>query len=155
MSFNYACEKRKFDREWEQLHKEYAAAGMSEADIAKMKAFDWGWFCSRRVYADHVQPMPDESISGEDGGSTLFRKFAALSAAFQPERHADRYAWVEAIEDERLYQRLCSLSRTDLELITLIAMEGYRQSDVARMWGCSRSAITQRVNKIKKILRQA
>ena len=58
MSFNYAREKRMFDREWEQLHKEYAAAGMSEAAIAQMKAFDWGWFCSRRVYSDHTQALP-------------------------------------------------------------------------------------------------
>lgn len=44
MGFNYAREKRKFDKEWEQLHQEYAAAGMSEAAIAQMKAFDWGCF---------------------------------------------------------------------------------------------------------------
>ena len=154
MSFNYAREKRIFDQEWEQLHREYAAAGMSEAAIAQMKAFDWGWFCSRRVYADHVQALPEESSYDEDGRSTLFRKFAALSMAFEQGQASSRYAWIETIEDERLYRQLHTLSTADLELITLIAMEGYRQSEVARMWGCSRSAITQRVNKIKKLLRR-
>lgn len=100
MGFNYAREKRKFDKEWEQLHQEYAAAGMSEAAIAQMKAFDWGWFCSRRVYADHVQALPEESSYNEDGRSTLFRKFAALSVAFEQGQASGRYAWVETIEFE-------------------------------------------------------
>lgn len=152
MSFHYAREKRKFDSEWEQLHKEYAAAGMSEAAISQMKAFDWGWFCSRRVYSDHTQPYPEESLYDEEGRSTLFRKFTALSVACEQGQASDRYAWVETIEDERLYRQLRSLSTADLELITLIAMEGYRQSDVARMWGCSRNAIHKRIQKIKKIL---
>lgn len=94
MSFNYAREKRMFDREWEQLHKEYVAAGMSEAAIAQMKAFDWGWFCSRRVYSDHTQSLPEESPYDEEGRSTLFRKFAALSVAFEQGQASDRYAWV-------------------------------------------------------------
>ncbi|MGL0834068.1 RNA polymerase subunit sigma-70 [Faecalibacterium duncaniae] len=153
MSFNYAREKRMFDREWEQLHKEYVAAGMSEAAIAQMKAFDWGWFCSRRVYSDHTQSLPEESPYDEEGRSTLFRKFAALSVAFEQGQASDRYAWVETIEDEELYRQLRTLSAADLELITLIAMEGYRQSDVARMWGCSQVAVHKRMKKIKKILR--
>ena len=155
MSFHYAREKRKFDKEWEQLHKEYAAAGMDENAIAQMKTFDWGWFCSRRVYANHTQELPEESSFDEDKYSTLFRKFAALSVAFEQHQPSGRYAWVESIEDERLYQQLSALSKKDLELVTLIAMDGYRQSEVARMWGCSRSAITQRVKVIKKALRRA
>ena len=76
MSFNYAREKRMFDREWEQLHKEYAAAGMSEAAIAQMKAFDWGWFCSRRVYSDHIQALPEESPMTTKKGA--LRSFGSL-----------------------------------------------------------------------------
>lgn len=153
MSFHYAREKCKFDKEWEQLHREYVAAGMDENAIAKMKAFDWGWFCSRRVYANHTQELPEESSFDEDKHSTLFRKFAALSVAFEQHQPSGRYAWVESIEDEKLYQQLSSLSKKDLELVTLIAMDGYRQSEVARMWGCSRNAIYKRIQKIKRILR--
>lgn len=82
---------------------------MREAAIAQMKAFDWGWFCSRRVYAEHVQALPEEDSYDEDGRSTLFRKFAALSVAFEQEQSSERYAWVETIEDEGLYRQLRSL----------------------------------------------
>lgn len=50
MGFNYGREKRKFDKEWERLEAEYAAAGMDEAAIMAMKLYDWKWFCSERVY---------------------------------------------------------------------------------------------------------
>lgn len=42
MAFNYAYEKKKFEKEWKQLQKEYAAAGMSFEDIEAMRQFDLG-----------------------------------------------------------------------------------------------------------------
>jgi len=48
--------------------------------------------------------------------------------------------------------RLKKLSKKDLELLTLLFVDGYRQIDVARLWHCSRSAVAQRFKKIKKFL---
>ena len=154
MGFNYALEKLKFDKEWEKLHDEYSAAGMSEAAIAQMKAFDWGWFCSRRLYSLHNQPLPEEYCFDEDRASTLFRRFAALSVAFEDDLGTSRYGWLESIEDPRLYQRLKALSDKHLELITLIAIDGYSQAEVARMWGCCRNVIYKKVQRIKKFLQR-
>ena len=47
------------------------------------------------------------------------------------------------------------LTTYDLELLTLIVFEGYKKSEVAEKLGCSRSAITQRMKKIKKNLENA
>ena len=44
MGFNYGLEKKKFDREWDRLRKEYHAAGMDEASIEAMYEFDWQGF---------------------------------------------------------------------------------------------------------------
>ncbi len=151
MGFNYGREKRKFDKEWEQLQKEYAAAGMEEADIARMKEFDWEWFCSRRTYENHNQTLPDEEDI-EAGKTLLFQKFPELSADFGQQEFTDRYAWLQEIEDGKLYQRLCRLREKDLELLTLMVTDGYRQADIARLWGCTRSSVTKRLNKIKKVL---
>lgn len=153
MSFNYAREKRKFDKEWEQLQREYAAAGMDEESIAQMKEFDWRWFCSRRSYDNHNQPLPEEKDFAEGGNTVLFRKFPGLSVDFDTQKFPERYAWLQEIGDEKIYQRLGNLGKKDLELVTLIAIDGYTQTEIAKMWECSRSAITQRMNKIKKILK--
>lgn len=96
MSFNYAKEKRKFDEEWTRLQEQYAKAGMNAEAIAQMKAFDWGWFCSRRVYDWHTQSFPEEAIRDEDVQSNLFRKFAALSVVFDTDMPTGRYGWVFA-----------------------------------------------------------
>lgn len=151
MGFNYGREKRRFDKEWEQLQKEYAAAGMEEADITLMKEFDWEWFCSRRTYENHNQALPDEEDI-EAGRTLLFQKFPELSADFEQQEFTDRYAWLQEIEDEKLYQRLCRLGEKDLELLTLMVVEGYTQAEVAKLWRYSRSAITQKVKKIQKYL---
>lgn len=151
MGFNYGREKRRFNKEWEQLQKEYAAAGMKEADITRMKEFDWEWFCSRRTYENHNQTLPDEEDI-EEGKTVLFRKFPELSADFEQRKFSDRYAWLQEIEDKKLYQRLCQLEEKDLELLTLMVIDGYRQADIARLWGCMRSTVTKRLNKIKKVL---
>lgn len=51
------------------------------------------------------------------------------------------------------YDEVCGQSqKKDLELLTLLFVDGYRQIDVARLWHCSRSAVAQRFKKIKKFL---
>ena len=152
MGFYYFEEKRKFEREWELLEAEYLAAGMEESKISLMRAFDWRWFCSRRVYENHIQSFPDELINDELPHSTLFQKFSVLSVMFGLEDLSGRYGWMETIEDKKLYQRLCSLDPFDLELLTMVVIEEYSQSEAARILGCSRNAIHKRMKKIKKIL---
>lgn len=151
MGFNYGREKRRFDKEWEQLQKEYAAAGMEEADIAQMKEFDWEWFRSRRTYENHNQTLPDEEDI-EEGKTVLFHKFLAMSADFEHQEFSDRYAWLQEIEDMKLYQCLCRLGEKNLELLTLMVVDGYRQVDIARLWGCTQNSVTKRLNRIKKVL---
>ena len=151
MGFYYASEKRKFDKEWEQLSKDYAEAGMSESAIAEMRAFDWKWFCSRRVYALHNQRLPETDCADGDGSSALFRRYSSLSV--RPDTATTgRYGWMDDIGDERLLKRLHKLKEADIELLTLIWFDGYTQTDVARMWSYSKSAISSRLKRIKKHL---
>ena len=153
MGFYYASEKRKFDREWARLTKEYAEAGMSESAIAEMRAFDWKWFCSRRVYALHNQRLPETECTDGDGSSALFRRYSNLSV--QPDTATTgRYGWIDDIGDERLLERLHKLKKADIELLTLIWFDGYTQTDVARMWGYSKSAISSRMKRITERLKK-
>ena len=86
--------------------------------------------------------------------SCLFQKFESLSFRWDAgDIDHTRYGWLSAVEDERLFHRLCKLSPEDLELLTLLFVDGYRQTDVAHLWNCSRSAVTQKLKKIKKYLK--
>lgn len=153
MGFNYGREKRAFDKEWKRLEAEYLAAGMTAEAVQAMRAFDWQWFCSERTYHNHVQTLPTGDI--EKDGDTFFKQ-AHLEAMTTQWDAGDvdhtRFGWLSALEDEKLYRKLCALSDKDLELLTLLYVNGYQQAEVARKMNCSRNSVHKRLKKIKKIL---
>lgn len=155
MGFNYAKEKRAFLKEWACLRSEYEAAGMSEKAIKELYAFDWEWFCNRRSFANHSQELPLERIDDEDeqNRSALMIKFDSMRTTFDESTFAGRFAWVDTIEDATLTDKLKQLSSEDLDLLTLIVMDGYRQPQIAVIMGCSQSNISQKVSRIKKYLK--
>lgn len=155
MGFNYAKEKAQFELEWKKLQKEYAAVGMVPENIESMRIYDWDMFLSRRNYENHTQPLPDTYFSGEneDGRSPLFRKFASLTTVFDEEDFPGRYAWIDSIDGADLSLKLKALSTKDLELLTFLVIEGHDQCELAKMWGCSQAAISQRFKKIKNFLK--
>lgn len=155
MAFNYAKEKRDFDREWEQLRAEYEAAGMSAQDISTLYDFDLQWFCSRRRFTNHTQSLPAEVIEGEDSReqSSLLRKFAAFSVSLNESAMGGRYGWMEEIDNPRLLDKLRKLSHEDLELLTLLSIDGYTQTEIALSKGCSQNAISKKYLRIKKVLK--
>ena len=156
MGFNYAKEKRQFDLEWNRLQKEYSDAGMSPSSIDTMRIFDWKMFLSRRTYENHTQALPDTYLNGEVEGqrSALFKKFSSLSAAFDEEDFSDRYAWIGSIGDTALSKKLEMLPGKDLELLTLYAIAGYTQAEIALLMGRDQSVISRKLNRIKNFLKK-
>ena len=76
MGFYYATERKRFEREWDKLRKEYEAAGMLQETIQLLYEFDLEVFRSQRTYVNHTQAMPSEYINSDEmEHSTLFRKF--------------------------------------------------------------------------------
>jgi DNA-directed RNA polymerase specialized sigma24 family protein len=159
MGFNYGREFKNFNAKWEVLQKEYEAAGMSAADIDEMRKFDWEDLKSERRFRTHNQPLEGFSFSdgdtaGEDQSPLLERHPEEFSVR-QPEiREWGRYDWVEDIDTPELAHRVKSLSAADLELLTMMVTDGLSRADLSRKLGVSRAAITKRVNRIKKILKE-
>ena len=151
MYFNYSAEKQKLVGTWERLAKEYAAAGMSEEAIAQMKEYDMQWMRSRRRYAVHNIPLLDSPGPGEDDAPIHF----LFNLPAKPElfHSSERLGWLDEIEDEQLYKRLRKLKRKDLEVLTLVVLEGYTQADVAKMTHVAPSTICVRMKRIKAFLR--
>lgn len=153
MGFYYATERKRFEREWAKLRREYEAAGMSTEAIQTLYEFDLEFFRSQRTYENHTQVMPSEYIKDDNSGhSTLFRKFAFSTVTFDEADFSGRYAWVDTIENQRLSCALKQLSDEDLELLTFLVLEEHTQRELAQKWGCTQAAISQRYKKIKKLL---
>lgn len=153
MSFNYASEKRKFERLWARLEREYSEAGMDEKDIEEMRRCDWEVFKQERIYRTRVQEMPCESPQEDEDNSTLFKKFEAMSVLPSFEMNG-RLEWVENIGDEALAKRLKSLPEADIELLTMYVFEFLTQTEIAGIYGISQKNISKKLKRIKKILRE-
>lgn len=150
MGFNYAAEKKRFDREWDKLRREYTEAGMETWSIQLMYEFDMELFRSQRTYETHTQPIPDEYDPAQ---YALFRKYVSSISTFDEECFVNRYAWIDTIDDQELAYKLSQLSVEDLELLTLYAIEGFSQSEIAKKMLCSQSVISRKLKRIKNLLK--
>ena len=153
MGFNYAREKNRFEINWKKLQRKYEDAGMSPEAIDAMYKYDWEVFRANRIHNNHTQALPVcLSESTKDDRSTLFQKYPSLTVSFDIDDFSGRYSWIETISDNRLSAKLVSLSSKDLELLTFLIIEEHDQKELARRWGCSQSAISQRLKKLKEFL---
>ena len=151
MGFNYAKERRSFENEWKKLREQYREAGFSEEGINAMRAFDEEAFRSRRRYENHSQELPTEDFGEDDSENrtSLFEKFGSLTVTFDEGDFGSRYAWVDTVSNPDLAAKLKMLKASDLELLTLIVIEGYSQIETARMLGCSQKVISMKMTRIK------
>ena len=124
MAFNYAHEKKKFEKEWKRLRCEYTSAGMSLEDIEAMRQFDLKVFNSNRRYFSHTQPLLSsdcgEDDSGQEDKSVLLERFSeTMSVTDDGVSFHGRYWWIEELDTPELIQAIKMLSDNDKELLTL------------------------------------
>ena len=158
MGFNYAAEKKKFKTLWARLRREYRAAGMSDTAIQKMHDFDWEVFKQERIYRLHTQDLGsgifDEPSAEQEDKSALMKKFLESVSRWDDYTTASRYGWIEEVDDPSIYKQLQALRKADLELLTLIVVDGLSQTEIAAAFGCSPQNIFGRLKKIRKIFQK-
>ena len=158
MGFNYALEKKRFDKEWEKTEKEYIAAGMSEGSIEAMREYDWRLFKKRRINSIHEQPMTasafDDDESDDSHSALLSRFLDVMSTQDDGLACRSRYWWIEEVDNTAIASALQKLSEKDAEAITLIVFEGYSQAEVAEMWRVTQQAVNKRMKRIKKFFQE-
>ena len=137
MAYNYAKEKRKFDAEWKRKASWYRKEGMSEDDIEEMRRFDLEQFNRDRAYESRRRPL--ETACGS-------------CYTLMPERNSGRGGWIEELSDPRLSAKLRELPEADLELLTLLCVDGCSQTQAAHVLGFTQQAVSKRLYKIKKHL---
>lgn len=138
MSYNYAREKRRFDAEWKRKELWYRKEGMSEDDIEEMRRFDLEQFNRDRAYESRRRPL--ETACGS----------CYVQA---PETPSERYSWIDEVSDQQLAERLRKLSKSDIELLTLIVRDGCGVNEIAKLYGVAHSTISRKITRIKKFLK--
>ena len=132
MSYHHGSERKKFENRQRALRRNYQQAGMAEADIQALYQFDLAAFNSERRHREHTQELPENPI-----------------LPINPEE--TRFWWVEEIEAPVLVSWLKSMPQADLELLTLYAVDGVPLTAIAAMRGVSKQAVSQKIDRLKKI----
>ena len=157
MGFNYAAEKKKFETLWARLRREYRAAGMSDAAIQKMHDFDWEVFKQERIYRLHTQDLGtgifDEPSAEQEDKSALMKKFLESVSRWDDYSTASRYGWIEEVDDPSIYKQLQALRKADLELLTLIVVDGLSQRRLQPFWGAPRRTFLAVLKKYEKFFK--
>ena len=152
MTFNYAVEKRNFEKVWAKLEKTYAEAGMEPEAIKAMREFDWEIFKSERNEALHTQEFAISESSDEDTGdceSPLYDKFLEqLSSKYDTYGSHSRYWWLEELTTPCLTIGVPALTVEDKELLTLYIMDGLTIREIARYLNLQKSTISERLQRI-------
>ena len=152
MTFNYAVEKRKFEKVWEKLAKSYAEAGMEPEAIKAMYEFDWEIFKSERNEALHTQEfaMPESSDEEmDDCESPLYDKFLEqLSSKYDTYGSHSRYWWLEELTTPCLTIGVPALTVEDKELLTLYIVDGLTIREIARYLNLQKSTISEKLQRV-------
>ena len=134
MAYNYAREKRKFDAEWKQKALWYRKEGMSEEDIEAMHRFDLAQFNRDRAYESRRRPLE-----------------TACGSCYVQEP-IERYSWIDEVSDQQLAERLRKLSKSDIELLTLLIYDGLSQTEAADILDRKQYDISRQFARILKSL---
>lgn len=152
MTFNYAVEKRKFEKVWAKLEKTYAEAGMEPEAIKAMREFDWEILKSERNEALHTQEFAIPESTDEDTGdceSPLYDKFLEqLSSEYDTYGSHSRYWWLEELTTPCLTIGVPALTLEDKELLTLYIVDGLTIREIARYLNLQKSTISERLQRI-------
>ena len=157
MSWNNGYETKKFEARQKKQAEEYRALGMTEEQIKAMYEFDLEQFKSERRYRMHTQPLQveefEENDADESDNTLLNEFFDELTCTIETSGDKSRYWWVEEIDNPNLVRAIKGLSAEQIELLTLVAIDGYGQTEIAELLNVSQSAISQRLATIKKNLK--
>lgn len=157
MKFNYGLEKKKFEKEWENLREEYTKAGMSEEAIQEMYEYDLKNFRRRRIISIHEQSFDglldsNEEEVLEDRNPLMTKYFDNLSVNDEYSFDDGRFSWIEKINNHSLYEKLCSLSDEDKELLTMLVVDELSKRNIAFIRNISEQAVGQKLKRLKKYL---
>ena len=152
MNYNSGNARRNFYAKWDKLREEYRAAGMKEDAIQKMYEYDLAVFNDDRAHHRYDVEIPSADDSENRNDYADFVRATTVTDTYHETK--TRFAWVGEVQDERLHTGLEKLSDEDLKLLTLYAVSGFNEYEIAKVFRLSQPAIHKRIAKITLFLKK-
>ena len=156
MSWNNGSLLRAFQRKQEKQAKYYASLGMTEEQIAVMRAMDVEEYNSERNYYRHTQPL-DVNVFYEsdcdESDNALLEKFGdRISVSLEDSNDFSRYWWIEELDTPELAKAIKALPKEEIELLTMLVFDEMTHQEIAKKLGISRQAVSKKISRIGSIL---
>ena len=152
MNYNSGNARHNFYAKWDKLREEYRAAGMKEDAIQKMYEYDLAVFNDDRAHHRYDVEIPSADDSENRNDYPDFVRATTVTDTYHETK--TRFAWVGEVQNERLHTGLEKLSDEDLKLLTLYAVSGFNEYEIAKVFGLSQPAIHKRIAKITLFLKK-
>ena len=121
MTWNNGYKRKQFEQNEEKLAAQYREAGMSEDAIKSMYEFDLELYRKERNFINHTQPLYGNEEIVDENSNFPYENF-----------DSSRHGWIEQVKNELLYEALFRLTFDEKELLTLIYIDGYSESNIAK-----------------------
>lgn len=154
---NYQSMRKKMEKEFNQIRICCLEAGMSDAAIEEIHRMLLDEVNNERKYYTYNQSLDitntSENEKYDESWSPYYEKHLEQFSVYQYEiSEWGRYDWIEDLDTPDIILWAKKLSDTDKELLSYLMVEKLQKQEIAAILGCSPSAISNRLNRIKKQL---
>ena len=140
MQFNNGKERLAFEKEWEEKRKFYSEQGMSESAIDELYEFDLAVHNSDRRFKEHnsyIEEIPELEIPNN---------------SMELDKYGSRHWWVNELNNPRLAYTVSHLSKLDIEILTMYAMERYSENEISKRLNVSQTGVSYRIKIFTELL---
>lgn len=157
MGFNYGYNRNKMEKEFAEIAVICREDGMSEEKIESIHRLLLDILNNDRRYYTHSQAYDGlqfmDGNEADEGCSPLLDKFQEQLSSVQVEIcEWNRMAWIEDIDTPEIVVWLKSLKDDDIFMLTLIVVDGLKQTEVAKILGKHDSAISRKMKRLRNSL---
>lgn len=154
MGFNYGYNRSRMEQEFLQMKQICEAEGMPEDKIEAIHRLLLDEVNSNRAFYRYNQPydsfqFQDGNEMEEEGRSPLLDKFLEQLSVTQGQIcEWGRKDWLEDIDTPELIEWLKAQSEQDIEFLTLLIIDEFKQSEIAQIWNCSSATVSKHKKRI-------
>lgn len=158
MAFNYGYARNKMEQEFAQIAAVCRAEGIPEDTIELIHRILLDGLNSERCYRTHTQSydalqFPDGEDTSVDNNPLVNKYLESFSS---PEVQIWKWAgWVEDLDTPEIIVWAQGLNEIDRRLLTLLAMDGLKQTEAAKILSKHDSAISRKMKQLRESLVKA
>lgn len=155
MKVNIGKEYLRFEKEKQKKRNIYGNLNMSDDQIEQIEAIDKKIFRNDINYDNHNIPMYSGYYAYDENNIELESVFIPLKNMCEEMDYSlsGRYYWIDEISSDVLLNEIQKLNAFEIEVITLVAFDGYSKNEAAKKLNVSYDKVQYCFKKIQNRLK--